>query len=184
MFSFYPKNFHVELMKTAIFSDYQLEGMFALQISEIEDVTPILICEIDDCFGDRFVPLIRDLRVLRQSRLDSSRTLAAYSVDNKTAYQNIWRNSGIEEAIAIYSLSGISKLDKVLDVLKRSIEGIDTIKRITQLANWCYTLVYGGGADEYHAVFRSEAPELTSKLWKDIQRKQDDFDHVMQINRI
>ncbi len=88
-----------------------------------------------------------------------------YRADNVDAYMGIWARPSYENAIAEATFSSDCDIEK-LDGILRESSRVDAIKDAAMLGNWTYTTVYGGGADEHHALFYSRAAGIAQAMWE------------------
>ncbi|MBL4660383.1 MAG: hypothetical protein JKY19_08505 [Alcanivoracaceae bacterium] len=173
-------------MNKLIFSDYGEEGLFAFNLSKIDCKLPYLVCSLEfDEEGYRtfnidtgeyegdiwFIKYIEKLKEVAKFEVqvlkNHSHRYFIYKVMDKEAYLKIWSKASSDYRIAEITISGECDLDMVIDSIKNN-RFYDNLKFDPKLVNWAYTQSYGGGSDEYYAVFYSKEKESVDFILKQI----------------
>ncbi len=101
-------------------------------------------------------------------RLELVREFSVYRVHRATdfdAYLALWAEASRHWSIAEATLSADCNLHK-LERLLNNESHLDIIRDADALGSWAYGQIYGGGADEHHAVFHSRDASATHRIWE------------------
>jgi hypothetical protein len=179
------EEFPVSCFRNATFYDYGLEGVYAYQVAlEREEASPFLLCRIepDDNLYYRwdsekndiedekvwFDDALKLLDVVDEFEVKRSGWTAKYMVlriNRVQSYLDIWKEASYDHSIAEATLSGDADLSKLRAVLcQNSFVNFD--KSFDEIGTWAYGQIYGGGADEHHAVFRSRDSSIVHQIWQ------------------
>lgn len=172
----------ISQLRTATFYDYDFEGYFAYELakSNIEN-PPLLLCQIDDPelhekwddeiekydSGAWYKNNLKNLKMVEKFTVDHQGSKCKYlvyeAIDEKS-YLNIWAEASEDHSIAMATLSASTDLTKLKAILKNS-RSFEVTRDFDDCCDWIYSQVYGGGADEHHAIFRSKDSKNTQYIW-------------------
>jgi len=178
----------ISALPSATFYDYDIEGLHVFELSKKRGEEPAyLICHLIDDPQDLyykwnretqesedriwFDEYLNELEFVSEVRIGGRGQYLIYRVTSEQAYLNIWQEASEDHSIAEATLSGdtiISDLEQYL--AKNSAFSIDD--KLLSFCSWGYCQIYGGGADEHHALFRSKSSEITNQLWTSLGSEQ------------
>jgi len=178
-------------LRTATFYDYGVEGYFAHEVAkENGEKAPLLLCRLDLKHPDQYLKwnsktddyesspwyekYFDKLNLLEKFSVDRQGVESAYflfQVNNEQAYLDIWSEASEDHSIAEATFSADTKLKELKSALSKSYF-LEISKGLDSFSRWSYSQIYGGGADEHHAIFRSRDPRITQKLWQLVGKDQ------------
>lgn len=170
-------------LNKASYYDVGTEGWLAyeLAVSRGEE-SPFLLCRIDAEHLDAYrynaeleayeddpwyhESLIQLGKVAEFPIKSSLRSVVygVYRVSDIGAYRKIWARVSSNCSIAVATLSADARMD-LLEKKLSETKTFDLIGDAHLIGSWAYGQIYGGGADERHAVFCARDPKLTHELW-------------------
>ncbi|MDH5434476.1 MAG: hypothetical protein OEY19_11075, partial [Gammaproteobacteria bacterium] len=181
----------ISSLRTATFYDYELEGYFAYEVAKANgEKPPLLFCRIDIENPDLYRKWNNetdehDPDLWYENHLDKLNLVEEftteyqgykfknliYQVSNERAYIDIWSEASEDHSIAEATFSANTNLKKLKSALTKSYS-FEITKDLDDYSEWAYSQIYGGGADEHHAIFRSKDPKITQKLWELVGKNQ------------
>lgn len=172
----------ISSLRTATFYDYDFEGYFAYELVKAKkENPPLLLCQIDDPelhekwddeigkydSGEWYKSNLANLKLVEKFIVNYKgyriKNLV-YQATDEQSYLNIWAEASEDHSIAIATLSANTDVEKLKKTLEKSAS-FEVTKDLDECCDWVYSQVYGGGADEHHAIFRSKDPEITQYIW-------------------
>lgn len=157
----------------AQFFDYGREGDFVWQIAKAEGMPPLLICtkwSSEDLWWKKYLPLLTPAGSLERPRTPSPPVrYTAYQITEASLFQALWRHDPQEESYAEVAVSGSASVDRILALIDSSPSGLDNLQSLGTEAGWAYSRCFGGGSDEYHALFWANDSAITQKLYQHIR---------------
>ncbi|ABC30630.1 hypothetical protein HCH_03908 [Hahella chejuensis KCTC 2396] len=175
----------IDSLRTATFYDYDVEGYFAYEVAKANgEDPPFLLCRIDltnqelyriwnsEIEADEEDPWYKNhldkltlVKEFTTGGVGFQYNNLIYQVSNEKAYLDIWSEASEDHSIAEATFSANADLSK-LEAYMAGSYIFEVTKYIDDWCDWSYSQVYGGGADEHHAIFRSKDPRITSRLWE------------------
>ncbi|OZG71575.1 hypothetical protein BTA51_20040 [Hahella sp. CCB-MM4] len=181
----------IECLRTATFYDYDVEGLFPYEAAKLRgEQSPLLLCSIalqskdlyhkwnhekDECEESVwFQQPIEQLETVDEFVTDYMGYKfkhCLFRVNAVTPYLDIWGEASYDHSIAEATLSA----DTDFSALKKYLENkcsFEINRELDQICTWSYGQVYGGGADEHHAIFRSCDSDITQQIWEMVGEEQ------------
>jgi len=178
-------------LPNATFYDYEQEGLFAYKTAmERGEDLPILLCMIDEdnldqyykwndeigCSEDYlwFSEFIDDLEKLDEHIVHNKWGKSKYLIFRVTSlesYLKIWGEASCDHSIADATFSWDVDIKKLKAYLT-NMPIFQITNAIDDVCTWSYGQVYGGGADEHHAIYRSSDAKCTHQIWSLVKSNQ------------
>ncbi len=179
----------LQTLRNATFYDYGIEGWLAYtRAIQHREGVPYLLCRIEPdqletywletpepAEGVRtcwFAEHIAQLELVEEFEVESkacgsvSRTLfKLYCATNEAAYGAIWAEASRDWSIAEATFSADCDIAKLKAKLSASPNWFDILQGADAVASWVYGQIYGGGADEHHAIFHARDARITHEIW-------------------
>lgn len=177
---------YIERLANATFYDEGMEGWFAYELAQERGEPPplILTClemtQLDSYFRydyetetweDHFwfeepvsrLKSIREFTVKLQH--GGLRQYCLHQASDHGAYLALWAEASHDHHIALATFSADCDVH-LLEQKLRDVWWFDVLRDSRNIATWAYGQVYGGGADEHHAVFHSRDARATQRIWE------------------
>jgi hypothetical protein len=169
-----------EHLRFASFTDYHVTGAVVFRSTLDKPNVPLLLCstvdsdeidanqvaEYNESLGR--LDLVAEFSVKRKYNVMAKYTV--YRITDEAACLRIWARSSCDDAIALAMMSSNTNLDRLKKLLQREPSG-DAVRFIKGgISDWAYSLVYGGGSDEYHALFAATDSKVTQRVWECVQQ--------------
>jgi hypothetical protein len=178
----------LQTLRNATFYDYGIEGWLAYtRAIESREGAPYLLCRIDpdhpeyywihDYESDSiietiwFAEHIAQLELVEEFDFESDvfeyigrAPLKLYRAINEEAYCAIWAEASRGWSIAEATFSADCDIAKLKATLGASPYWFDSLRDTDDVASWVYRQIYGGGADEHHAIFRARDARITHEI--------------------
>lgn len=136
-------------------------GMAVLDLAQaFAQGPPLLLC----AGGQAPLPTLCELEVLCYGQ---RQRYTLHQVTDPDAYAWLWAAAGQEDCVAEAVFAADTDRVALQDHLRRWGR-CDVLRHGADFGAWAYGLVYGGGADEYHALFHARDPALTTWLWNQV----------------
>lgn len=175
-----------EALQGAIFTDYALEGHFAWQLARQERCRPLLICRLDETSGWWWRRYTQSWDTLahqeRHTRYGQERYVI-YRANHYRSYKAMWQRASRDDAIALYTISGHAEPHLVFPYVDSTASLLGDLKQMAALTGWAYRHCYGGGADEYHAVFWAQNPAVTHEVYDMVREAETTQQYVRRLGR-
>lgn len=144
-------------------------GEAALVAAQCESWIPWLIVEADESSGHAWR---RKTARLSVGAAAATRThgwpvfVGVYRADELVAYRALWHDMDKDSGIVRATVCGRDDPAYVLDsfVSLGFRTGFRECNFLSRRHGWAYTHVYGGGADEHHAMFHAQDPAVTNRV--------------------
>jgi len=176
-----------DALQGAIFMDDAFEGHFAWRLAQRERHRPLLICRMDETSGVWWQRYTQSWDILAQREQRTSygqqERYVIYRATHQRSYKAIWRRAGRDEAIARYTISGRAEPHLVFPYVDSTPSLLDELKQMATQAGWAYCHCYGGGSDEYHAVFWAQNPAVTLEVYDMVREAETTHQYVRRLGR-
>jgi hypothetical protein len=176
-------------LKNATFYDYAEEGWLPYELArERGENTPLLLTlfasddpdyyrrynhEVDEL--EDFIWYEEPLGRLEQLReftfpayggmYSENYTYRVHRAVDFNAYCTLWSMASHDCGIAHATLSADCDLDR-LEARLQETTLFDIVRHAESVGTWAYGQIYGGGANEHHAVFHSRDASATHRIWQ------------------
>ncbi|MGV3525066.1 MAG: hypothetical protein ACO1RX_12620 [Candidatus Sericytochromatia bacterium] len=146
----------------ASFYEPEAVGLAVLELVQTFAQGPPLLL----CTGGRApLPMLCELQVLWHGQ---PQRYTLHQVSDTDAYARLWAAADQEDCLA----EAVFAADTDLAALQAHLHRwgrCDLLRHGADFGAWAYGLVYGGGADEYHALFHARDPALTTWIWNQVK---------------
>ena len=173
---------YLHCLRNMSFYDYGDEGWLAYELAKArgEPSPLILTMAIDEKYIDQYrrydddgeyeddvwfeQPMSR-LKLVKEFKEDGVTYARLHQATDFEAYIALWAESSRNWYIADATFSADCDLYQLEKRLRRNND-VDILRDSGEIATWAYGQIYGGGADEHHAVFHSRDPRATQRIWE------------------
>jgi hypothetical protein len=180
----------ISCLRNATFYDYDKEGLYVYELAlERNEPLPFLLCQIgpnDEMYyrwdSEKeeieekiwFEEAVKLLEIADEFNIGYSRNSTSYivfRVNQMQPYLDIWKEASYNHSIANATLSGDTDLSKLRMLVSNKFY-FEIDSKFDEIGTWAYSQIYGGGADEHHAIFRSRDSVITHQIWQRVGREQ------------
>ncbi len=185
------------LLNASFYMEANKEGLLAHEIAmKFDQENPIMIScisgnenyKIYNWDTDKYAAIPWYIKHFKKLTLvdkfnvsENNLTYYFHRVDDLNSYLELWSMSDTDYAIVEATVSTNTDLSSLKNIIKNHNGYIDLLQASKGISKWVYSLVYGGGSDEYHGVFGAKDSRITNFLWD--QLEQNEVDDMLQISR-
>jgi hypothetical protein len=179
----------LQTLRNATFYDYGNEGWLAYACAiERREALPYLLCSIESDQPETYwregpepadgvgtiwfaehlarLELVEEFEIVREAFGNVYRTpYKLYRATNEEAYRAIWAEASRDWSIAETTFSADCDISKLKAKLIVARSWFDIPRDTDEVASWVYGQIYGGGADEHHAIFHARDARITHEIW-------------------
>lgn len=146
-------------------------GEVGLLAAEADGCAPWLVAQFDCQYGDWWrstCARLPSLELRRLAHVHADKALAIYRATDLDAYRKLWSMTSEDRNITLACVSGRAEPGQVLDTIEQlgGVSGFREATWLSQRCGWGYMHMWGGGADEHHAMFHAQEAAISNRVYQ------------------